>query len=119
VAPAGIAHAAPDPPPIPKTTIEADGSYTVGADIVSGTYSSAGPVADGVCYWKRLNGDTIVDNALTKKPQIVQIAPGDTAFVTNDCQPWQLTECPPECAPPAVPPQSLLGHLGDLFEIGP
>ena len=60
-----------------------------------GVYSSAGPIPDGTaCYWKRTDGDELVDNALTKKPAVVQISPGDTAFTTNDCQPWQLTNAP-------------------------
>jgi hypothetical protein len=47
----------------------------VGTDIAPGTYESAGPAAEG--------------DALTKKSQIVQIDPTDTAFTTNDFQPWQ------------------------------
>ncbi|MCW2511464.1 MAG: hypothetical protein JWR11_506, partial [Mycobacterium sp.] len=59
----------------PKTSITADGTYAVGTDIAPGVYSSAGPVGDGTCFWKRAgnpDGATI-DNALTKKPQTVQI----------------------------------------------
>jgi hypothetical protein len=108
----GIAQAEPDPPPAPKTTIDSDGTYAVGTDIVPGTYTSAGPVGDGVCYWKRSNGSDIVDNALTKKPQTVQIDPTDTAFTTNDCQPWQSTDVLP---PPQPAPQDLLGQLRDLL----
>ncbi|MDT7765931.1 MAG: hypothetical protein QOC63_5351, partial [Mycobacterium sp.] len=33
--------------------MNADGTYTVGKDIQPGTYSSAGPVGNGACYWKR------------------------------------------------------------------
>ncbi|PRC50086.1 hypothetical protein C6A85_71330, partial [Mycobacterium sp. ITM-2017-0098] len=94
--------APPPPPPLPaesgpapavpaeglKTTIDADGSYTVGTDIAPGVYQSAGPV-DGACYWKRTAGDQLVDNALTKKPAFVQILPTDTTFTTSDCQAWQ------------------------------
>ena len=69
------------------------------SDIAPGTYESAGPVEDGACYWKRVNGSDIVDNALSKKPQFVQIDPTDTAFTTNDCQPWQKTDA----APPPQP----------------
>src|SRR5947199_367515 len=68
---AGVAGADPDPapPPAPKTTIDKDGTYAVGTDIVPGVYSSAGPVADGTCYWKRAGNPDgqLVDNALTKK----------------------------------------------------
>ncbi len=75
-----------------------NGTYTVGTDIVAGTYSSAGPVEGDKCYWKRVGGPdgaTTLDNALSGKPQIVQIEPTDTAFKTNGCQPWQLTDAPP------------------------
>ena len=92
---------APAPPPAPKTTIDADGTYAVGTDIAPGVYSSAGPVGDGTCFWKRIgnpDGATL-DNALTKKAQTVQIDPTDKSFKTNGCQPWQLTDG-------AVPPQA-------------
>jgi hypothetical protein len=110
-----VAHAdpAPAPPPAPSTTIDADGTYTVGKDIQPGTYSSAGPVGDGACYWKRVNGSNIVDNALSKKSQIVQIEPTDTAFTTKECQPWQLTDAPV----PTQGPGDLLGQLGQLGQI--
>jgi hypothetical protein len=54
---------APGPPPgapapEAKTTIDHDGTYAVGTDIVPGTYTSAGPVGSGTCYWKRVgSGD--------------------------------------------------------------
>jgi hypothetical protein len=106
-APGPVAPAVADPatptdsatPPTPKTSIDADGTYAVGTDIVPGVYSTAGPVDNGTCFWKRSgnpDGATI-DNALTKKPQTVQIAPTDQSFKTNGCQPWQLTDA-------AVPP---------------
>ena len=102
----------PAPPAPPKTTIDTDGTYAVGKDIQPGTYSSAGPVGDGACYWKRVNGTDIVDNALSKKAQIIQIEPTDTAFTTNECQPWQLTDQP-------VPAQGgaadILGQLGQII----
>lgn len=98
------------------TTIDRDGTFTVGTDIVAGTYSSAGPVDSGTCYWKRVAPDqSTIDNALSKKPQTVEILPSDSAFKTNGCQPWQLTD---EVAPAAVPPQiagaQLQAILGDL-----
>ena len=108
------ADPAPAPPPGPQTTIDGDGTYAVGKDIQPGTYSSAGPVGNGACYWKRVDGTNIVDNALTKKSQIVQIAPTDTSFTTNECQPWQLTDAPPP-APPG--PADLLGQLAQLAPI--
>lgn len=101
----------------PKALIKADGTYVVGTDILPGTYASAGPIADGACYWKRLDGSTILDNALTKKPQVVQIEPTDSSFMTNDCQQWQLVECQPQCAPLDQSPQEV---LGDVFSfLGP
>ena len=103
----------PAPPPGPKTTIDADGTYTVGKDIQPGVYSSAGPVGDGACYWKRVNGTTIVDNALSKKAQIVQIDATDTSFTTNECQTWQLTDAPV----PQAGPGDLMGALGQLGQI--
>src|SRR5271169_4294517 len=94
----GIASADPPPPPSePKTTIDSDGTYLVGTDIEPGTYSSAGPVGSGTCYWKRLSspkGSDIIDNAMSTKPQVVQIDPSDTAFKTDGCQPWQQTDSP-------------------------
>ena len=89
----------PPPPPGPKTTFEGDGTYAVGTDIAPGVYQSAGPVEDGACYWKRVKGDGIVDNAMTKKPQIVQIDATDTSFTTSECQQWQKTDAAP---PPAA-----------------
>jgi hypothetical protein len=112
--PAPAPSPAPAPPPAPKTTIDADGTYAVGTDIQPGVYSSAGPVGDGACYWKRVNGTDIVDNALTKKPQIVQIEATDTAFTTNECQPWQLTDAP---VPAVQGPGDLLGQLAQLAPI--
>jgi hypothetical protein len=103
----------PAPPPGPKTTIDADGTYTVGKDIQPGTYSSAGPVGEGACYWKRSNGTDILDNALSKKPQIVAIEPTDTSFTTNECQAWQLTDQPV----PQSGPGDLMGALGQLGQI--
>ena len=73
---AGIAQADPIPADGPRTTIDSDGTYAVGTEIAPGTYSSAGPVEDSACYWKRLNGSTVVDNALSKKSQVVQIDSG-------------------------------------------
>lgn len=119
---AGAAQADPTPSPAPggpKTVIDADGTYTVGTDILPGTYRSAGPVANGACYWKRVKGDQIVDNALTKKPQVVQIDPTDTVFKTDRCQPWQKTECPPDCAPTPQQPVGLPGQLRDILDHPP
>jgi hypothetical protein len=91
----GVASADPPAPPQPKTTIDHDGTYVVGTDIAPGIYSSAGPVKDGACYWKRIGngeGTNIIDNAMSKKPQVVEIEAGDKAFKTDGCQPWQKTD---------------------------
>jgi len=109
---------APAPAPAPegmKTTIDANGTYMVGTDIAPGVYQSAGPVDDGACYWKRSAGDTLVDNALTKKPAFVQIAATDTSFTTSDCQAWQLTNGP---MPPQPGPGDLLGALTQAIGSG-
>jgi hypothetical protein len=86
----------PAPPPGPKTTIDEDGTYAVGADIVPGTYRTAGRGTDGEpdCYWARLRSlDTwdIINNNNSPGPQIVEIQPSDTAFLTQNCAPWQKT----------------------------
>jgi hypothetical protein len=118
---AGVAGADPQPapPPAPKTTMDHDGTYTVGTDITPGTYSTAGPVGNGTCYWKRMgNPDgALIDNALSKKPQVVQIEPTDKAFKTDGCQPWQNTDgdgnAPGDVPGPAAGAQ-LQNNLGIL-----
>ena len=68
--------------------------YNVGTDIVPGVYTSAGPVNGGVCYWKRLGDDAKqpLDNAMSKKAQIVRIEPTDKTFKTDGCQAWQKND---------------------------
>ena len=115
--PAPAASPSPGAPPAPgtlKTSMDKDGIYAVGSDIAPGIYSSAGPAGDGACYWKRTgNPDgALIDNAMSKKPQVVQIDPGDKAFKTSGCQPWQLT---PDAVPPSTaPPAGVQGTLGIL-----
>lgn len=113
-APSPGASPAAAPAPGPKTTIDKDGIYNVGSDIAPGIYSSGGPVNNGTCYWKRTgNPDgNIIDNAMSKKPQVVQIDPTDKAFKTSGCQPWQLT--PDAALPPSTPPAGVQGTLGIL-----
>jgi hypothetical protein len=102
----------------PKTTIDKDGTYAVGTDIVPGIYSSGGPANNGTCYWKRMgNPDgNLIDNAMTKKPQVVQIDPTDKSFKTSGCQTWTLT---PDAALPSTPPpgnvQGTLGIINGLL----
>ena len=115
-APSPSASASPDPSSAPaaKTTMDHDGTYAVGSDVAPGIYSSAGPVGSGTCYWKRLgNPDgNLIDNAMTKKPQVVQIDPTDKSFKTSGCQPWQLT--PDATVPANSPPPGVQGTLGIL-----
>jgi hypothetical protein len=87
---------APPPPSVPKTTMETDGTYRIGTDIVPGTYRSAGPSPEGAsdCYWARLsslNETHIIDSNISTGPQVVMIQPSDRAFLTRSCQPWQKT----------------------------
>lgn len=111
---AGLAGAEPAPtPPAPTEpaapgpilpgppAVDADGTYTVGTDIIAGVYASGGPVDGGTCYWRRIGADdATLNNALTKQPQLVVIEATDVAFKTNGCQPWQ----PTDAAPPAQTP---------------
>lgn len=112
--PAPAPSPAPSPAPAAKTSIEKDGTYAVGSDIAPGIYSSAGPVGDGTCYWKRTgNPDgNLIDNAISKKPQVVQIDPTDKSVKTSGCQPWQLT--PDATVPANTPPPGVQGTLGIL-----
>lgn len=115
----GTAHAEPDatpaPAPAPAVAIDADGTYAVGKDIAPGTYQSAGPVEGDACYWKRVGGETILDNAMSKKAQAVQIEATDTVFTTSGCQPWQKTDCAPGCLPTPASPLDVLSQLGRVL----
>ena len=113
-APAASPEPSASPAPAPKTTIDKDGTYAVGTDVAPGIYSSAGPVGNGACYWKRSgNPDgNLIDNSMSKKPQVVQIDPTDKSFKTSGCQPWQLT--PDAVVPPSTPPPGVVGTLGIL-----
>src|ERR1700722_15431750 len=88
---------APPPPSVPKTTMETDGTYRVGTDIVPGTYRSAGPSPEGAsdCYWARLNSlneTHIIDSNISTGPEVVMIQPSDAAFLTHGAQPWQKAD---------------------------
>lgn len=87
----------PPPLPVPKMTMDTDGTYRVGTDIVLGTYRSGGRSAEGEsdCYWARLNSlnpTDIIANNISTGPQVVEIQPSDTAFLTHSCQPWRKTD---------------------------
>jgi hypothetical protein len=115
---AALASADPPPPapPQPLATIDHDGTFAVGTDITAGTYQSSGPVGDGTCYWKRVAADgSTIDNALSKKDQIVAIEATDKSFKTNGCQPWQKTDAtPPAGAPPDLAQGLLQIYLNTL-----
>jgi hypothetical protein len=108
----------------PKTAIDTDGIFKVGTDIAAGTYASAGPIEGGVCYWKRTGttvdgGTGTLDNAMSKKPQVVAIAPTDASFKTDGCQPWSLTDAAPDAQPSGLLPgllgkAQLAGIMADL-----
>ncbi|OHT97820.1 hypothetical protein [Mycobacterium syngnathidarum] len=114
--PPGPVAAAPDAPPpaapAAAQAIDHDGLFVVGTDIQPGNYASAGPVEGGTCYWKRmadLHGGDIIDNAFTKKPQVITIEATDKAFKTSGCQPWQLTDAVPD-NPASGPIPALVGQ---------
>ncbi len=71
-------------------------------------------MGNGTCYWKRTSNPdgALIDNNLSKKPQVVQIDPTDKAFKTDGCQPWQLN--PDATPPPTNPPAGVQGTLGIL-----
>jgi len=88
---------APPPTSVPKTTMETDGTYRVGTDIVPGIYRSAGASPEGAsdCYWARLsslNETHIIDSNISTGPQVVTIQPSDRAFLTHSCLPWQKAD---------------------------
>jgi hypothetical protein len=88
---------APQPTSVPKTTMETDGTYRVGTDIVPGTYRSAGASPEGAsdCYWARLsslNETHIIDSNIGTGPQVVMISPSDRALLTHSCLPWQKAD---------------------------
>jgi hypothetical protein len=110
---AGVADAPPQPGP---QTMDHDGTFAVGSEILPGVYASGGPLPDDTCYWRRIGADNVtVENALSKQPQVVQIAATDIAFKTNGCQPWQLTGgAPPNQNPPWLS-QLQLRHSLDIL----
>lgn len=107
----------PGPPPgPPTTTLDQAGTFIVGTEILPGVYSSAGPLPDDACYWRRIGPEDItLENALSKLPQVVRIDVGDVAFKTNGCEPWQLTDAaPPDQNPPWLS-QLQLRHSLDVL----
>jgi hypothetical protein len=68
-----------------------NGTFIVGVDIKPGTYRVN---AGGSCYWERLRGftgdfDAIITNGNTSGSTIVEIAPSDAGFTSQDCGNWK------------------------------
>lgn len=94
------AFVAVEPPAAPVPSSDgriAAGTWLVGDDVEPGTYRTPGANPDepsGMCYWSRLSGlsgelDDVITNGLPDGPAVVTIAPGDAAFQTRGCQPWE------------------------------
>jgi hypothetical protein len=76
-------------PLVPMTTF-GDGTWVVPSQVPPGRWQSTG---SGSCYWQRskdLAGgiDSIAANDNTTGPAIVDIQPGDAAFVSKGCGTW-------------------------------
>lgn len=81
---------------------QCDGTFRVAGDasstgIPAGWIHTQGPYPGSHlhCIWIRLSGpeqtmkSTLATGTVTEGPATVQIKPGDYAFRTNGCQPWQ------------------------------
>jgi len=126
---APISPAAPTTPPNTPpalTSMDHDGIYIVGKDILPGAYATDGPSGKHTCYWRRMNAldpkvpNNVIDSALTRKPQVVLIDPNDKAFKTSGCMPWHVTDAQPDAGGPSpnLSPQAritmdLLNGLGN------
>ncbi|SPM28073.1 hypothetical protein MTAB308_1558 [Mycobacterium terramassiliense] len=45
-----------------------------------------------MCYWARLRSlstNDIIESKNTSDPQVIEIRPSDTAFLTQNCGSWQ------------------------------
>ncbi|MEX3647210.1 hypothetical protein ABFW11_17035, partial [Mycolicibacterium porcinum] len=70
------------------------------------------PVVGCTSFWTRVadvHGGDIIDNAFSKKPQVITIEATDKAFKTSGCQPWQPTDAVPD-APANGPIPALVGQ---------
>ena len=75
----------------PATSIDADGTFVIGTDILPGRYRTAG---GSKCYWERQSGlggsfSEIISNSSAEGQQVVEIAPTDAAFETRGCGFWE------------------------------
>jgi hypothetical protein len=78
--------------PKPKAGFPGDGVFIVGEDIQPGRYRTTA-ANSGNCYWARLADldgdlDSIVANANTSGPTVVNIAKSDVAFESSGCNDW-------------------------------
>jgi hypothetical protein len=85
----------PAPPAGPKTTIDGDGIFLVGTDIVPGQYRTKVPADSVNCYWQRSKDTTgsfqsIISNGNSgpNTPVVVTIASTDKAFKAQGCGTW-------------------------------
>lgn len=91
----GITPTTTKPPrTTPMTTIDDDGTYLVGKDIMAGQYRSAGGSNGDRCYWERqsaLGGgfSAIISNGGGEGQEVVEILPSDAAFQTKNCEAWE------------------------------
>jgi len=91
-----VATAAPvqpttNAPPAASTNPFSDGSYTVGRDIVAGSWATGGVLnlSLKVCTYS-INGGTPVQIVVSVGLTTVHLHDGDR-FVTSGCKPWRLT----------------------------
>jgi hypothetical protein len=81
------------PKPPSKTTMSQDGVYVVGANILPGTYQTAGENgSNGAgCYYALLsstNTSDIIDNNIVKGTATITVGPGVKAVDTEGCKTW-------------------------------
>lgn len=82
------------PVTIPAAHLIDDGTHEVLADVKAGRYRTEGPRPGESCFWYRLNGTggtqvEIIATGMIHGPATVTIRPGDKAFRTEFCQPWE------------------------------
>jgi hypothetical protein len=78
----------PPPPYAGPVSTFSDGTWTVGVDILPGTYQASG--GDG-CYWERESaGGALIANGYTDPAPAVTIQPTDVTFLTFSCGTWNL-----------------------------